>query len=202
MKCLSLVVFFLATPTIKLKLELHIHGGLLIANHLDQSLSPTNHKYWAAVMYNLFYSFCWEVPKCVAPFSSHNKLHEFGAEKPISWAKPAHFEFFAINCTEKPISWAKPAYFDVFAINCTIWSHMLSTVGDALTHWMAFSPIFGVIQCPSPTHLLLQWISSRKGGRWSFPGNLCQEMVGEQWLCCPRNTWERHHCVVAWGRCE
>jgi len=27
-------------------------------------------------------------------------------------------------------------------------------------------------------------------------------MVGEQWLCCLRNIWERHHCVVAWGRCE
>jgi hypothetical protein len=37
-KCLSLAVFFLATPPINLKLELHIHGGLLIANHLDQSL--------------------------------------------------------------------------------------------------------------------------------------------------------------------
>jgi hypothetical protein len=35
-KCLSLAVFLFTTPTIKLKLELHIHGGLLIANHLDQ----------------------------------------------------------------------------------------------------------------------------------------------------------------------
>ncbi len=37
-KCLSLAVFFLAIPPIKLKLELHIRGGLLIANHLAQSL--------------------------------------------------------------------------------------------------------------------------------------------------------------------
>jgi hypothetical protein len=37
-KCLSLVVFFLAIPPIKLKLELHIRGELLIANQLDQSL--------------------------------------------------------------------------------------------------------------------------------------------------------------------
>jgi hypothetical protein len=62
-------------------------------------------------------------------FTSHYKLHEFGAEKSISWAKPAHFE--------------------VFAINYTLWSDMLSTVGDALTQWMMFSPIFGVIQCPN-----------------------------------------------------
>jgi hypothetical protein len=26
-------------------------------------------------------------------------VHEFGAEKPISWAKPAHFDFFTINFT-------------------------------------------------------------------------------------------------------
>jgi len=47
------------------------------------------------------------------PFTSHGKLHEFGAEAPISRAKLAHFEFFKINFT--------------------VWSHILSTVGDALT---------------------------------------------------------------------
>ncbi len=31
-----------------------------------------------------------------------------------------------------PISWAKPAHFDFFAINLTVWSHTLSTGGDAL----------------------------------------------------------------------
>ncbi len=34
---------------------------------------------------------------------------------------------------EKPISWAKPAHFDFFIINCTVWSHILSTSGDALS---------------------------------------------------------------------
>jgi hypothetical protein len=47
----------LATLPIKLKLELHIHGGLLIANHLDQSLWSTNQKYWVAVMCNLLLFF-------------------------------------------------------------------------------------------------------------------------------------------------
>ncbi len=37
-KCLSLAIFFLTIPPIKLKLELHIRGGQLIANHLAQSL--------------------------------------------------------------------------------------------------------------------------------------------------------------------
>jgi hypothetical protein len=45
-------------------------------------------------------------------FTSHGMLHEFGAEKPISWAKPAHFDFFAVNFT--------------------LSSHMLSSVEDAL----------------------------------------------------------------------
>jgi hypothetical protein len=48
--------FFLATPPIKLKL--HIHGGLLRANHLDQSLWSTNQKYWAAVRCNLLQLCC------------------------------------------------------------------------------------------------------------------------------------------------
>jgi hypothetical protein len=43
----------------------------------------------------------------------HGKLHEFGGEKPISCVKLAHFDFFAINFT--------------------FGSHILSTVGDALT---------------------------------------------------------------------
>jgi hypothetical protein len=98
MKCLSLAVLFFGNPTNKTKLELHIHGGLLIANHLDQSLWSTNQKYWAAVMCNLLHSF-WEVHNSVVPFTSHVKLHEFVAQKPISWAKPVHFDVFPINFT-------------------------------------------------------------------------------------------------------
>jgi len=56
--------------------------------------------------------FFLEVHNCIAPFTRHGKLHELGAEKPISWAKPAHFDFFAINIT--------------------VWSEILSTGGDAL----------------------------------------------------------------------
>jgi hypothetical protein len=85
--------------------------GLLIANHLDQSLWSTNQKYWAAVRSNLLHSFL-EVHNCVTPFTSHSKLHEFGAGKPISWTKLAHF--------------------DVFAINFTVCNHILRTGGDVL----------------------------------------------------------------------
>jgi hypothetical protein len=63
-------------------------------------------------MSNLSYSLM-KVHYCVAPFTSQGKLHEFDAEKPISWAKLAYFDFAAIKFT--------------------IWSHTLSTSGDALS---------------------------------------------------------------------
>jgi len=76
--------------------------GLLIANHLDQS----------EILSNLLHSVL-EVHNCVAPFTRDGKLHAFGAEKPISWAKLTYFDFF-------------PMYFPVS-------SHILSTIGDALS---------------------------------------------------------------------
>jgi hypothetical protein len=51
---------------------------------------------------------------CFAFYQPHGKLHEFGAEKPISKAKPAHFDFFTTNFT--------------------VWSHILSTGGDKLCY--------------------------------------------------------------------
>ncbi len=61
---------------------------------------------------HLLHSFL-EVHNCVAPFTSHDKLHAYGAEKPISWAKRAHFDFLASNFP--------------------VWSPILSTIGDALS---------------------------------------------------------------------
>jgi hypothetical protein len=52
------------------------------------------------------------VHSCVVPFTNQGKLHQFGAVKPISSAKLAHFDFFALNFT--------------------IWSHILSSGGDSL----------------------------------------------------------------------
>jgi hypothetical protein len=73
----------------------------------------TNEKYGAAVRFSLLHSFL-EVHNCVAPFTSHVKLHEFGAEKPISGGKPTHFDFSTLHFT--------------------VWSHILSTGGDALRY--------------------------------------------------------------------
>jgi len=33
------------------------------------------------------------------PCTSHYTLHTYAEAKPMSWAKPAHFEFFSSNCT-------------------------------------------------------------------------------------------------------
>ncbi len=111
-KCLGLAVFFFwGNPTNKPVTGTAYPWELLIGNRLDQSLWSTHQTYWATVTSNLLHSFL-EVHNSVAPFTSHGKLQEFGAEKPISWAKPAHFDFFTINF-----------------IVC---SHILSTGGDAL----------------------------------------------------------------------
>jgi hypothetical protein len=52
----SLVIFFLATPPIKLKVRLQIGGRLLIANHLFQSSWLTDHKRGAVIKSYLLHS--------------------------------------------------------------------------------------------------------------------------------------------------
>jgi hypothetical protein len=44
---------------------------------IDQSKIPSHNQVQ-------FITLIFEVHNCVAPFTSHCKLHEFGAEKPIS----------------------------------------------------------------------------------------------------------------------
>jgi hypothetical protein len=81
----SLVMYSFATPPIKLKLRQQIGGGLLIANHLDQSLSWANHKHWAAVRSYLLHS-SLQVHSAAAPFTSHGNLRNYAEPKQFSWA--------------------------------------------------------------------------------------------------------------------
>jgi hypothetical protein len=53
---------FSATPHIKFKLGPQIGGGLLIANHLDQSVWWANRRHWAAVRSYYYSLFC----RCIA----------------------------------------------------------------------------------------------------------------------------------------
>jgi hypothetical protein len=81
-----------------------------------------------------------EVHNCVAPFTSHSKLHKFGAEKPISRAKPAHFNFFAINFT--------------------VLSHILSTGGDALSKESSVGDVIIVVVGMTCMTMTLLFVSS------------------------------------------
>jgi hypothetical protein len=126
--------FFFSNPTNKTVTGTVFTWGLLIANQLDQSLWSINQKYWVTVRSNLVHSFL-EVHNCVVPFTSHGKLHEFGAQKPISWDKSANFDFFTINFT--------------------VWSHILSTIGDTLTY-IVVTKCFIYL----PTYLTLRSVSS------------------------------------------
>jgi hypothetical protein len=83
----SLVMYSFATPPIKLKLRQQIGGGLVIANHLDQSLSSANHKLWAAVRSYLLHS-SLQVHSAAAPFTSHGNVRKYARQPPqVCWAK-------------------------------------------------------------------------------------------------------------------
>jgi hypothetical protein len=104
--------------------------GLLIANttwtnHYDRPIRNTD-----PIQSNFITLFCGGAQLCcVVPFTSHllpatGKLHEVGAKEInfLSYKLLAHFAFFTINFT--------------------LWSHILSTIGDALNTWLELHPLF------------------------------------------------------------
>jgi hypothetical protein len=136
--------------------------GLLIANYLDQSLWSTNQKYWAAVRSNLLHFFL-EVHNCVEPFTSHSKLHEFGAEKPISWAKPAHFHFLTIHFI--------------------VWSHILSRVQMLLPCIKKWDFVSGVLSFLSTSIGLMTYswsFKKRKACEVALWGNSTEDCFTER----------------------
>jgi hypothetical protein len=86
--------------------------GLLIRNHLDQSLQWPNQKHWIAVRSYLLHSFL-HVHRAVTPFTSHGNLRNY--------VKP------------KPFSWAKLAYLGFSSYNFNVQDHIPSTIGDILS---------------------------------------------------------------------
>ncbi len=71
-------------------------GGLLIANHLDESLWWANPKHWAGVSSHLLHSFL-QVHSAAAPFTSQGNVPNYVEPKPFSWAKPANIGLFSSN---------------------------------------------------------------------------------------------------------
>jgi len=67
-------MYSFATPPIKLRLGQQIGGGLLITNHLDQSLWWANQKHWEAVRSYLVHSFL-QVHSAAETFTSHCNLY-------------------------------------------------------------------------------------------------------------------------------
>ncbi len=108
----NLVIYFLATPHIKLKLGQQTGGGVLIANHLDQSLWWVNQKHSVVVRSYLLHSFLAAGAQVLLLPFSHFKLCNY--TEPI------------------PLPWAKPLYFDFPSSNCTVQVHILIAAGDAL----------------------------------------------------------------------
>ncbi len=94
----SLVIYFFATPPIKVKSGQQIRGGLLIANHPEQLLWGATEKHWAAVRSHLLQCL-GQVHVVATPFTSHRELSNFAELKPFSWTKPPCFNFSSSNCT-------------------------------------------------------------------------------------------------------
>jgi len=84
-KCLSLAFGFFGNPTNKTETGTAYTRGTTNSKPPGPIIVIDQDKNWAAVRCNLLHSF-WDVHNCVAPFTSQGMLHEFGAEKPISWA--------------------------------------------------------------------------------------------------------------------
>jgi hypothetical protein len=97
----SLIMYSFATPPLKLKLGQQIGGGLLIANHLGQSVWCANQRYWEALRSYLLHS-SLQVKGAVAPFTSHSKVHNSADPK------PAYFTFLHRNVLCRIAYWAPP----------------------------------------------------------------------------------------------
>jgi len=101
------IYYFFPTPPIKLILRQQIGGGLLIANHLDQSLWCANRrKQWAAVRSYLLHSFV-EVHSVVfaAPFTGHRNTVDSCWGKTIFLTQTGIFWLLIANHLDQSVWW-------------------------------------------------------------------------------------------------
>jgi hypothetical protein len=103
----SLVIYFFFNLT--QKTETGRGGGLLIANHLDQSICyrPIWNIEQQSDHICLLHSFM-QVHNVLQPLlTGHCKLYNYAEPKPFCWAKPAHFDFSSFNFNvHEHIYWA------------------------------------------------------------------------------------------------
>ncbi len=91
---------------------------LLIANHLDQSLSLANQKQGATVRSHLLHCFLAGEQLCYG-FHQPSKLNKYAGEKPFSWAKLA--------------------FVDISSSDFNVQGHIVSTGGDSLPSWSSYT---------------------------------------------------------------
>jgi len=101
----SLVIYFFATPHLRLKQRLEI--GERLPNQLDQSETGSS----SQIIF--IYTLLRQVHSFDVHFTSLSKLCKYAGPKPFCWAKPAWLDFSSCNFN--------------------VQGHILSTAGDALT---------------------------------------------------------------------
>jgi hypothetical protein len=111
-------MYSFVTPPIKLKLGQQISGGLLIANHLDQSLWWGN--YIEHQLNHIYYILAYMCTKLLFFFNNHKKVRNFVEPQPFSWTKPT-----CVGC---------------FSSNFTMQDHILSILGDVFTYVIGLNP--------------------------------------------------------------
>jgi len=95
----SLVIYFFATSPIKPKLWEQIVGGLLIANHLDESLWYSNQKHWSVVRLYFITLFYMQVGSVVAETftTRHRETTQLCWAKNIFLSQTSMFWLFLIQ---------------------------------------------------------------------------------------------------------
>ncbi len=92
-KCLSFAVFFFGNPTNKTVIGTEYMWGLLIANHLDQSLWSANQKRWSESDHICYTLFC----RCTALLRLSPASAQFCGAKTIFLGQTSIFWIFFIH---------------------------------------------------------------------------------------------------------
>jgi hypothetical protein len=93
-----LVIYYLATPLMKLKTGTANRSGTTNSKPPGPIVIAAQSEHWASVRSYLLHSFL-RLHSAAVSFTSHPKPVQLCWPKTISWAKPAHFGFSSSNFT-------------------------------------------------------------------------------------------------------
>jgi hypothetical protein len=132
----SFSYLLICNPTHKTETWTANKWGLLVANHLDQSLWWADQKHWSIVRSYLLHSLL-QLHRVAVPFARHGKMCLMMSQKNALETKPACFEFSSSNCT--------------------VQDHILSTTGDALSGVELADPVLQSTACIIGIHWCRIW---------------------------------------------